>query len=67
MALPTVDKLRLTVNNNLHLDSYIDTIVARAYRLCSCIPNGFYAISSGFMLKLYPTYVRPLLEYNTVV
>jgi hypothetical protein len=68
--LPTVDKLKdlgLTVNNNLHFDLYIDSVVARAFRLCSCILNGFYTKSLGFMLKLYTTYVRPLLEYNTVV
>jgi hypothetical protein len=58
VVLPTFDKLKdlsLTVNNNLHFDSYIDTIVARAYRLCSCILNGFYTNSPDFMLKLHTT------------
>jgi hypothetical protein len=59
--------LGITVNNNLHFDSYIDCVVARAYRVCSCILNGFYTNSPCFMIKLYTTYVRPLLEYNTVV
>jgi hypothetical protein len=68
--LPTVDKLKdlgIIVNNNLHFDSYIDCIVVKAYRVCSCILNGFYTNSHCFMINLFKMYVRPLLEYNTVV
>jgi hypothetical protein len=59
--------LGITVDQSLNFNFYVDTIVSRAYRMCYTILNGFYSQSKDFMMSLYKTYVRPILEYNSVI
>ena len=62
-----VKYLGITVDNNrLCFNSYIDIIIARAYRACCNILNGFYTNDHNLSIQLYKTFVRPILEYNTV-
>ena len=62
-----LDDLGLVVDNKLHFSDYIGKIVGKAYRMCSTILNGFYTNRMEFLMALYKTYVRPILEYNTVI
>ena len=41
--------------------------IAKAYRMCYSILHDFYTNSIDFMIMLYKTYIRPLLEFNTVI
>ena len=59
--------LDITVNDCLCFDSYIDTIVAKAYRICYGILKGFYTRSPKFLMAMFKIYVRPLLEYNAII
>ena len=55
--------LVITVNDYLCFDSYIDTVVAKAYRICYSILKGL----PKFLMTMFKMYVRPLLEYNAII
>ena len=59
--------LGITVNDCLCFDSYIDTVVAKAYRICYGILKGFYTRSPKFLMAMFKIYVRPLREYNAII
>lgn len=56
--------LGITVTNNLKWETHIIEIVKRANSLLYMIRKAFSYITAGLFLKLYKTYVRPLLEYG---
>jgi hypothetical protein len=62
-----MNDLGISVDSTLSFNSYIDVVVGKAYRMCYHIINAFYTKSSVFMMSLFKTYVRPLLEYNCVI
>ena len=62
-----MNDLSITVDKTLHFYAYIDSIFARAYRMCSTILSGFYTIFANFLISMYKTYVTPILEYNTAI
>ena len=62
-----MNDLGITVDKTLHFNAYIDSIIARAYRMCSTILSGFYTKYASFLITTYKAYVRPILEYNTVI
>ena len=68
--LQTLDDMNdfvITVDKTLHFNAYIDSIITRAYRICSTILSGFYTKSASFLINKYKTYVRPIFEYNAVI
>ena len=62
-----MNDLGITEKNSLHLDSYINTMVGIAYRLCNNIFKCFYTQFPDFLTSLFKTYVSPLLECNSVI
>ena len=62
-----INDLDITDDKALHFNAYINSIIARAYRMCSTILSGFYTKSASFLISIYKTYVRSILEYNTVI
>ena len=61
-----MNDLGITVDKTLHFNAYIDSIISRSYRMCSTILSDFYTKSASFLISMYKTFVRPILEYNTV-
>ncbi len=62
-----MNDLGITIENNLNFKVYMDAIIGKAYRMSYNILNAFYNKSPVFMMAMFKTYVRPLLEYNCVI
>jgi ribonuclease P/MRP protein subunit RPP40 len=62
-----VRDLGVTMCSNLLFRKHICTIVAKAYQKLNLIFRCFQTRSRNFLLKMYMTYVRPLVESSTTV
>jgi len=69
VSLPTtniVKDLGITVNDSLTPCTHIAKITATAHQRVNLIVRSFTSRDISILLRAYTTYVRPLLEYNTV-
>ena len=62
-----MNDLDISMKNCLNFDSYINTIVGKAYHLCHNFLSCFYSQSPDFLMSLFKTSLRHLLEYNSVI
>ena len=60
-----VKDLGIYISDDLKVFTHISKIVASAYSRISCFLRTFLCRERVFMSKIYCTYIRPLLEYNT--
>lgn len=63
----SVVDLGITISNNMSFKSHIEGIVSKAYQRLAILFRGFVTRRADFMRKVYITYVRPILDYNSVV
>ena len=69
-AIPRVNSARdlgITVTGDLQFNSHINTIVTRARQRISVLFRAFTSRNIQLMCKAYITYIRPLVEYNSIV
>ena len=59
--------LGIKVSTNLKWKSHISQIKSRAFVRCFQILNGFSTKNLWVLKKAYITYIRPLVEYNSVI
>ena len=59
--------LGLTITCDLSFQTHINNIVAKALQRNSTFFRGFVSRSLNLCRKSFVTYIRPLLEYNSVV
>ena len=59
--------LGILTNNKLTMSQHICTVVKKAQTRASLIYKCFHSTHRSTLLKAYITYVRPLLEYDTLV
>jgi len=64
---PTVKDLGVTVNNLLTPCDHIAKIVCTAFQRVNLIYRIFVSRDLSSLVRAYCTYIRPLLEYNSVV
>ena len=63
----SVRDLGITVTSNLQFNSHIDTIVSKARQRASVLFRGFISRNIQLLCKAYTIYIRPILEYNSIV
>ena len=63
----TVKDLGITFDTTLSLSSHVVNIVSTANQRMNLLYRAFFSRSLNTLVKAYITYIRPLLEYNTVV
>jgi hypothetical protein len=63
----SVRDLGIIVTNNLRFNSHIDTVVSKARQRTSVLYRGFTSRNIQLLSKAFVTYIRPLLEYNSIV
>src|SRR5262245_35094012 len=64
--IPSADNVKdlgVTISNYLQCHDHCSAIVAKANSKCSLILKGFYNKNPWFLLRLFRTYVLPVLEY----
>ena len=66
-SVSTVRDLGVHFCSNLTFTSHINTIVAKAYTRACLIHKCFLSKDAATLTKAYVTYVRPILEYATVI
>ena len=59
--------LGIKFDNNLKFNDHIQDLVNRAYKRSNLIFRCFLSEDTNSLVRAYKTYVRPLLEYNSVV
>jgi hypothetical protein len=59
--------LGITVSSPLSFNKHIDIIVAKAYSRLGLIHKAFHTKSRKSILRLFKAYVRPILEYSSIV
>jgi hypothetical protein len=59
--------LGITVKQDLSFHTHINNIVAKARNRLSTLFRGFVTRNCDIMCRAFAAYIRPLLEYNTLV
>ena len=70
VLLDTVDLARdlgVIISPDLHFKQHISQLVAKSFRISALILRHFASRDRSFLLGMYKTYVRPMLEYATPV
>ena len=69
-VIPTADKERdlgVVINNKSHPDDHINQITSKMYYLLANMKIAFTYIDADMVRKIITTYIRPTLEYASVV
>ena len=59
--------LGITISADLSYNEHIDNIVARASQRSSTLFRGFASRNHQLMREAFVTYIRPILEYNSIL
>ena len=62
-----LDMLGVYVSSDFKPGIHCSSIAAKAYSRCSLLLKGFHTSDVSILLRVFKTYVRPLLEFNTPV
>ena len=57
----------LGISNNMSFKMHIEGIVSKTYQRLAILFKGFVTRRADFIRKVYITYIRPILDYNSVV
>jgi len=69
-VLPNVTSVRdlgINVTNYLSPSDHLCDIAAKAHKRASLIHRYFVSRNTDLLIRAYKVYVRPLLEYNSVI
>ena len=69
-VLPCVESCRdlgITVVSNLSPSQHISQIVVKAHQRANCVLRSFTSGDVSLLTRAFVTYVRPLVEYNSIV
>ena len=58
--------LGITITSDLSPSSHIDRIISKAHQRANIIHRCFVSRNVDLLVHAFITYVRPLLEYNSV-
>ena len=59
--------LGVTVSSDLSFSMHVKNIVAKAHQRANAIHRCFISRNTNLLVHAYVTYVRPLLEYNSII
>ena len=59
--------LGITISTDMSFKNHIESIVSKSYQRLSVLFRGFVTRDMKFLCKAYITFVRPLLEYNSII
>jgi hypothetical protein len=59
--------LGITISTDMSFRSHIESIVSKSYQRLSVLFRGFVTRSMKFLCKAYVTFIRPILEYSSII
>ena len=65
--IKTVRDLGILVDDNLKFNSHINEIIKRSNQRANLIHRTFLSRNKSSLITAYKVYVRPLLEYNSII
>jgi len=69
-VLPVAESCRdlgITITENLSMSRYINEIAVKANERVNCILRSFVSGGVKLLVRAFTVYVRPVVEYNTVI
>jgi len=69
-VLPNVTYCRdlgVIITSDLSSTQYITEIVSKAHQRANCILRSFTSGDIGLLLRAFIVYVRPIVEYNSII
>lgn len=66
-VISSTKDLGICIDNRLSYNSHINNIVVKAMQRVGLLFRGFLCRDLTFLRKAYITYIRPLLEYNSII
>jgi hypothetical protein len=63
----SVMDLGITIDAQLLFNNHIHNIVSKSSQRCGIVFRGFVCRNLSFLRKAFLTYVRPILEYNSII
>ena len=67
LSASSVSDLGVTISYDLSFNQHINNIVSKAQSRLSVFLRGFITRDFNFVRKAFITYIRPILEYNSVL
>ena len=67
VSASSVSDLGVTINHDLTFNLHINNIVSRAQGRLSVFLRGFVTRDFNFVSKAFITYIRPILEFNSII
>jgi len=67
LVCDSVKDLGILVDSKLKFSAHIDSIVARAKQRCGLFFRGFASRNFFLATKVFTTYIRPIVEYNSYI
>jgi len=68
--VPVVESVRdlgVLISNDLQPSVHVNDIVSRAHKRAAAILRAFVTRDSSLLMRAFLTYVRPILEYNSII
>jgi hypothetical protein len=65
--MDSVTDLGVEIDSNLSYQTHISNIVSKATQRVGILFRGFVTRDLNFMRKAYVSYIRPILEYNSII
>jgi len=68
--VPVVESVRdlgMLISNDLQPSVHVNDIVSRAHKRAAAILRAFVTRDSSLLMRAFLTYVRPILEYNSII
>jgi len=68
--VPVVESVRdlgVLISNDLQPSVHVNDIVSRAHKRAAAILCAFVTRDSSLLMRAFLTYVRPILEYNSII
>ena len=66
-VVPLVRDLGVLVSSNLCPSAHVNDMIAKAHKRAYMIHRAFVSRNTDLLVRAYLVYVRPLVEYNSVV
>ena len=67
LSTKIISDLDIDISDSFSFDTYINKIIRKAYFRALLVLNNFHSFNPNIWAQAFKSYVRPCLEYSTVI